>query len=84
MVTRSHRYNMLIDIIILKVFECGFYPEKWCDGLVNPLHKQGEIDKAVNYRKITVASALGKIFDSILNRRLRFAKRCLNIDDPYQ
>ena len=66
------------------VFECGFYPEKWCEGLVNPLHKQGEIDKAENYRKITVTSALGKVFDSILNRRLRFAKRCLNIDDPYQ
>ena len=66
------------------VFECGFYSEKWCEGLVNPLHKQGEIDKAENYRKITVTSALGKVFDSILNRRLRFAKRCLNIDDPYQ
>ena len=58
--------------------------DKWCEGLVNSLHKQGEIDKAENYRKVTVTSPLGKVFDSILNRRLRFAKQCFNIDFAYR
>ena len=66
------------------VLDSGFYPEKWCEGVIHPLHKQGAINTPENYRKITVTPALGKAFDGILNRRLRFAKQCLNIDDPYQ
>ena len=51
--------SLLIDpltALFNYVFECGFSPGKWCEGLVNPLHKQGEINEAENYRRITVTS----------------------------
>ena len=37
-----------------------------------------------NYRKITVTSALGKIFESILNNRAEFANKALKLEDPFQ
>ena len=37
-----------------------------------------------NYRKISCVPALGKIFETIINNRAKYAKRVLNLDDPLQ
>ena len=60
------------------------YPSTWCEGLINPLHKQESPTLPDNYRKITITPAIGKIFDGILNNRLQFAKECLSLGDPLQ
>ena len=57
---------------IVKLFnEClkiGAYP--WNTSLITPLHKKGDRYDPNNYRAIAVGSNLGKLFSSILLRRL--------------
>ena len=48
------------------IFDHGQYPDVWSRGIVNPVYKTGSMCSPENYRKITLISALGKIFDSIL------------------
>ena len=38
--------------------------------MITTIHKSGEIKDPNNYRGITVTSAVGKVFNSILNNRL--------------
>ena len=42
------------------------------------------ISQPENYRKITLISALGKLFDSILNNRLRYCKDAFKLDNHWQ
>ena len=73
-----------ITILFNKVFESGQYPLVWCEGMINPLHKQGSKLAPENYRKITIISALGKLFEIVMNNRLVFTNNALNLDDPFQ
>ena len=66
------------------VLNTGSYPDTWCEGLINPLHKRESPILPDNYRKITITPAIGKLFDGILNNRLQFAKECLAMSDPFQ
>ena len=66
------------------IFDNGEYPSMWCEGMVNPIHKTGMKCDPANYRKITVLSAAGKIFDIIMNTRLSYIKSALNTEDPRQ
>ena len=46
-------------------------PQEWLIGKIIPLDKgKGDIKQAGNYRGIILLSCLGKIFTSMLNRRL--------------
>ena len=48
----------------------GTYPNTWATGVITTIHKSGDINEPNNYRGITVSSAVGKVFNSILNNRL--------------
>ena len=48
----------------------GYYPDNWSIGRIVSIHKKGDINNPANYRGITISSALGKLFNSILNNRL--------------
>ena len=65
-------------------FDCGLYPNTWWEGITNPLYKRENPNLPENYRKISITPALGKIFDSILNNHLQYAKGYLLMDDPFQ
>ena len=53
----------------------SIYP--WTSSVVTPLHKKGDIYDPNNYRAIAVASNLGKLFASILLKRLiSFRDQC--------
>ena len=52
------------------IFDTGIFPDSWADGLLTPLHKKGNKSLPDNYRGITLLSVLGKIFTSVLNKRL--------------
>lgn len=53
------------------VFDKGINPESWTIGTINPNYKNnGDISKPENYRAITLLSCLGKVFTSIVNKRL--------------
>ena len=74
-----------IKFIILKLLngclDTGHYP--WNTTVVSPLHKKGSIHDPDNYRAISIGSNLGKLFSSILLRRLLdFRKRhCPDTDN---
>ena len=53
-----------------RVLDTGKYPALWSFGLIVPIHKKVDRSKVENYQGITLLSALGKIFSSILNNRL--------------
>ena len=53
-----------------RILSSGKYPTLWSFGLIVPIHKKDDRSKAENYRGITLLSALGKLFTSILNDRL--------------
>ena len=50
-----------------RILDTGKYPALWSFGLIVPFHKKDDRSKVENYRGITLLSALGKLFTSILN-----------------
>ena len=52
------------------VFDSGFFPDKWSEGLIVPVHKKGMLNDPNNYRGITLLSCLSKLFTSVLNNRI--------------
>ena len=52
------------------VLSAGYYPTVWNQGLITPIHKSGDQYDPSNYRGICVSSTLGKLFNSILNKRI--------------
>ncbi len=73
-----------ISILFNSVFNNGQYPDMWAEGIINPVHKKGSENDTDNYRKITVMSAIGKLFESILNSRLVKRNIVLELDDECQ
>ncbi len=73
-----------LNAIFNFVFEHGDYPDVWVDGYINPCHKKGPTYVPDNYRKITVMSCTGKVFESILNARLQQRNVIMKEDDPNQ
>ena len=53
-----------------RIVSSGKFPALWSFGLIVPIHKMDDRSKAENYQGITLLSALGKLFTSILNDRL--------------
>ncbi|CAJ0922587.1 unnamed protein product [Ranitomeya imitator] len=52
------------------VLSAGYFPRTWNQGLITPIHKSGDRYDPANYRGICVSSNLGKLFNSILNKRI--------------
>jgi len=48
----------------------GKYPTCWAEGYTLPLFKNGDPCDPSNYRGISITSAIGKVFNTILNNRL--------------
>lgn len=64
----------LIKQTIVKVFNkllnMGHFPKSWTEGIIVPLHKQGNSSDPNNYRGITLNSCLGKLFCHVINSRI--------------
>lgn len=52
------------------ILNSGFFPDKWTEGVIIPIHKKGNIDDVNNYRGITLVSCLSKLFTTIINKRI--------------
>lgn len=61
---------LCIHHLFNKIFEIGYFPEKWSEGFIVPVHKKGDRNLSSNYRGITLLSVLGKLFTRVLNNRL--------------
>jgi len=64
----------ILAVHICDLFNCvlnsGYYPEKWTEGIIVPLHKKGSKEDVNNYRGITLVSCLSKLFTTVLNNRI--------------
>ena len=56
--------------LVTLVFERGEVPADWLRGVVVPLHKDGDRREPLNYRPITLLSIAGKVYTSVLQKRL--------------
>ena len=60
-----------LQALFSKLFQMGYFPEKWSEGFIVPIFKKGgDINEVSNYRGITLFSTLGKLFTRIFNTRL--------------
>ena len=48
----------------------GWFPELWVKSVLVPLFKKGNVNDTGNYRGISLASHVGKLFTSVINCRL--------------
>ena len=55
-----------------RIFEHGEFPKDWCNSIIVPLHKRGDVHDPINYRGISLLDVFGKIYTGILNRRITF------------
>ena len=87
-----------LHVLLNKVFEMEYFPQKWSDSFLIPLHKKGSLNNVENYRGISLLSHLGKLFTRILSNRLNvwaenynvyveaqagFRKRMSTVDDIF-
>jgi Reverse transcriptase (RNA-dependent DNA polymerase) len=60
-----------IASVFQKVFISGAnYPKDWSAGVICPIFKSGDPADCSNYRGITVGNILGKLYASVLERRI--------------
>ena len=52
------------------ILNSGVFPKSWKDGIIIPVHKQGNKLDVNNYRGITISNCLGKLFCHIINDRI--------------
>ena len=63
--------DMLLDLL-QKIFEQEKMPEEWRDSVIVPIFKEkGNIQDCGNYRGIKMISHTMKIWERIIDRRLR-------------
>ena len=67
------RYHLSYYLTVLfnYVFQSGFFPHGWSDGLLVPLHKKGSFSDPQKFRGITLLSVLGKRFTRVIHNRLK-------------
>jgi hypothetical protein len=66
------------------IFTSGIYPSKWSSAYLFPIFKSSDPSKPENYRGIAINSCIGKLFNSILNKRLDKYLETHNIINPCQ
>ena len=63
-----------ISNAVVKIFnillKSGQIPDSWTEGIIIPIHKQGNNTDPNNYRGITLSSCFRKLFCHILNERI--------------
>ena len=67
---RFRNFNSLFAVLFNKLFQMGYFPEKWSEGFIIPIFKKGDVSEVSNYRGITLLRTVGKLLTRILNNRL--------------
>ena len=57
-------------MIFNQICDSGVYPDSWCNGVIVPIHKKGDLLNPSNYRGITSVNVIAKIFSLTLRNRL--------------
>ena len=65
--------HILIEQLLLlfnDILDSGIFPQSWRLSFLTPVFKKGDRNDANNYRGIAISSCLGKVFLSIINKRI--------------
>ena len=66
--------NSTLILILVKLFnkilESGKFPKLWNHSIISSIFKSGDPNDCNNFRGISVTSCLGKLFTSLLQKRL--------------
>ena len=60
----------IIWILCRDCFELECIPEDWMKGVIFPIYKDGDARDPGNYRGISLLSIVGKVYSSVINKRL--------------
>lgn len=66
----AYLFSSLFVRLFNLILRRGEYPNEWCKGILTPIFKGGNLDLTDNYRGISILSCIGKLFNSILNKRI--------------
>ena len=80
-------YEPILDFLVKffnSLFDSGSYPENWCNSIVLPLYKKGDVNNANNYRGISLCDISSKLYSTIINSRLQEWTEENNITGEYQ
>ena len=66
----ENRLEML-TVLFNKIWEEERIPKDWEVGIVIPLFKKGDTSNCSNYRGITLLSVVLKVYERIMEKRLR-------------
>ena len=78
----KHSIDIILPIVkrfFNRLFDLGEFPEDWAFSFIVPVHKKGDKNRAENYRGISLLDIFGKIYTSIINRRLIFVTNLYSI-----
>jgi hypothetical protein len=69
---RNANAKQYLHALFQSCFESGMVPDIWCKGIIKPIPKGSTSDRRnpVDYRGLTLASAIYKLYCGILNTRL--------------
>ena len=70
----------IVDIMYILfnyIWERGEFPKTWAEGIINPLHKKGDVNTPDNYRKVTIMNSICKVFEIVLNNKFNFKNEML-------
>ena len=62
--------TLFLTKLFNKLFDSGTYPTNWCEAVMQPIHKKGDVNSPDNYRGISLLNSCSKLYSFILNRRL--------------
>ena len=83
--SNSLAFAPILECLFNSIFESCSYPERWVDGVITPIFKSGSKTDPENYGKVTVLlPALGKLFEIVLENRLKFKNNVCSDNDPFQ
>ena len=54
-----------------RLFDKGIYPSNWCESIILPLYKKGDVNDPGNYRGISLSDISSKIYGTIINKRIQ-------------
>ena len=62
----------IINCLFNRIFNSGDFPPSWGHSILVTLFKKGDINDPNNYRGISLLDVIGKIYTSVITRRITF------------
>ena len=68
----SNVMSLVLTKLFNKISDTGKFPKVWNLSLLTPIYKSGETTDCGNYRGICIPICLGKLFTSIIQKKLNY------------